>query len=370
MSEGVKKGFGKDYVDIDFNKPDYNLLHSLEKNVWQFSSAKTYNQLKQMSEALYKPDGSLRSFDEFRIQTTIITGKHLRHLKAEYNTAVASAQMAAKWKTIQEQKDTYPLLQFEAVEDERTTAICLDLHEVIRPVDDPFWLQYYPPNHYNCRSTVRQLRKGDITPTSEIIYPVIPDIFKVNLGERGLAFPEDHAYFTDTPPEVLSAARKHHPYNMQFDILDTPDSAKGIVRQHFQADTQSIDYQRVLDIATERATHEKIIVDIMPTLGRQQDQSQRLIIFPDAKKGKSPDLRIDKILWEEEGVHRDSRRAIKGAIESGAQQADHVIINIPATITLDFDFEKLAALKFKDHKDLQTIIFKQGESEYRFNRKK
>lgn len=369
LSEGIIKGFGNDYVDIDFDKPDYNLLHSLEKNVWQFSGAKTYTQLKQMSEALYKPDGSLRSFEEFRIQTVIITGKHLRYLKAEYDTAVAGAQMAAKWKTIQEQKEIYPLLQFEAVEDENTTAICLSLNGVIRPVDDVFWLVYYPLNHYRCRSTVRQLRKGTITPTSEIKYPIIPDIFKVNLGQRGLAFPEDHAYFTDTPPEVLEAGRRYYPYNMQFDILDSAGMS-GILRQHYMVDTRASDYQRLLEYAIQRAKSEKINVDIMPTLGREQDQAQRLIIFPDAKKAKSPDLRIDQVLWEEEGVKTHSRRAIKGAVEAGANQANNLIIHIPETMKLEFELSKIARDKFKDYEELQTIIFKHGDNEFRFDRKK
>lgn len=208
LSKAVTKGYGINIIDVDFESKDYQLIQSLQKNVWQFSGAKTYTQLKELSEALYRPDGTLRSFDEFRVQSTIITGKHLRHLRTEYNTAVAGAMMSAKWETIQRQKETYPLLQFIAIEDERTSAICNSLHKVIRPVDDEFWKRFYPPNHFNCRSTVKQLQKGVITPDDKIVYPDIQDIFKVNLGERGLAFPEDHAYFEEMPEEVKKAAEK------------------------------------------------------------------------------------------------------------------------------------------------------------------
>lgn len=338
--------------------------------MWQFSTAKTYTQLKEMSEALVKPDGSMRTFDEFRIQTAIITGQQLRHLKTEYQTAVAGAQMASKWEDIQRMKATYPLLQFVAVEDEHTTALCRSLDLVIKPVDDPFWMQFYPPNHYNCRSTVKQLRKGKITPDDQVVKPAIPAIFKVNLGERGLAFPEDHAYFDGMPVEVYREARQYFPYAMQFDILDITDELQGIVRQHYMTDTTASDYQRVLDYAIKRAREEKINVDILPTLGREQDKAQRQIIFPDAKANKSPDLRIDKVLWEEEQVHTYSRRAIKGAIEAGANQANNVIVNIPAGWELDFELSKIARDKFKDYQELNTIIFKQGDHEYRFDRKK
>lgn len=324
-----------------------------------------------MSEALISPDGTLRTFDEFRIQTALITGKQLRHLKTEYHTAVSGAQMASHWVEIQRMKESYPLLEFIAVEDAHTTALCMSLSGVIKPIDDPFWMQFYPPNHYNCRSTVKKIRKGTITPDDQIVKPDIPDIFKVNLGERGLAFPEDHAYFVDTPTEVLRDARQHFPYAMQFDILNEDnDGLIGIVRQHYLVDTQASDYQRVVATAIELAKKNKTTVDILPTLGREQDKAQRQIIFPDAKPNKSPDLRINKVLWEEEQVHKHSRRAIKGAIEAGANQANNVIVNIPAEMELDFELSKIARDKFKDYNDLITIIFKHGEIEYRFDRKK
>ncbi|WP_085473264.1 minor capsid protein [Sphingobacterium psychroaquaticum] len=367
LSDAIDKGYT---ISEDFTTEDQRKIHSLKKNVWQFSTAKTYAQLRQMSDALVKPDGTMRTFEEFRIQTTIITGEQLRHLKTEYQTAVAGAQMASKWEEIQRMKEAYPLLEFIAVEDEHTTALCRSLDGVIRPVDDSFWMQFYPPNHYNCRSTVKQHRKGEITPDDKILKPSIPDIFKVNLGERGLAFPEDHAYFEGVPAEIIKEARQFFPYAMQFDILDVTDRLKGIVRQHFMTDAEASDYSRVLDYATQQARSKKIIVDIMPTLDPQGHAAQREIIFPDARHGKSADLRIDKLLWEEEGIKTHSRRAIKGAIEAGANQANRVVINIPVDMVLDFELAKVARDKFKDYRDLLTIVFKQGDMEYRFDRKK
>lgn len=368
LSEGIKKGFGKDYAEIDFSTPDYKKLHSLEKNAWQFSAAKTYDQLKEMSDALLKPDGSVRPFDEFRIQTAIITGKQLRHVKVEYQTAFGGAQMAAQWQRIQEQKHIYPYLEFIAVEDENTTALCRSLNGVIKHVDDPFWQKYFPLNHYGCRSTTKQHRKAKETPDSEIMYPNIPKIFQVNLGERGLAFPEDHAYFTQMPNEVMEKSRQFFPYNMQMDILDISDETMGIVRQHFMADTKASDYQRMLGIAVEKARKEKILVDIMPTLDPDTYPAQRLIVFPDAKKGKSADLRIDKKLWEEEySTKSHNINNIKHAIGAGSKQADHVII----TLSEEVDTEVLKRLvngRWKDHQDLKTILFRYQDKEWIYKR--
>lgn len=320
-----------------------------------------------MSDALIGPDGRLRTFDEFRIQTVLMTGKQLKHLKTEYATAVSSSQMASKWVDIQRTKDIYGLLEFVAVEDEHTTALCLSLNGVIKPIEDPFWMQFYPPNHYRCRSTAKKVRKGEITPDDQIIKPDIPDIFKVNLGERGLAFPEDHAYFVGTPKEVLREARQYFPYAMQYDILNEDnDGLIGIVRQHYLAETHASDYQRLVQIAKEKAK-EKVIVDIMPTLGREQDREQRAIIFPDAKPNKSPDLRIDKVLWEEEHVTKESRRAIKGAVEAGAAQANNIIVSID----YDIDYRTLygiAMQKFKDYPNLNIIEFRPLGKVYVINR--
>ena len=368
LSKGIKKGYGKDYAQIDFNSPDYRKLYNLEKNAWQFSAAKTYSQLKEMSNALLRPDGSVRPFDEFRIQTTIITGKHLRHLKTEYNLAIGGAQMAAMWERIQAQKHIYPYLEFIAIEDDHTTALCLSLNGVIKHVDDPFWLIFFPLNHYGCRSTVKQLRTGTETPDSEIVYPDIPKIFKVNLGERGLAFPEDHAYFTEMPAEVMKENRQFFPYNMQMDILDISDETMGIVRQHFMTDTKASDYERMLSIAVEKARKEKILVDIMPTLDPDTYPAQRLVVFPDAKKGKSADLRIDKKLWEEEySTKSHNINNIKHAIGAGSKQADHVIITLSEEVSPEI-LNRLVNGRWKDHQDLKTILFRYQEKEWIYKR--
>lgn len=368
LSEAIKKGYGKDYIDVDFDSPDYRKLRSLEENLWQFSSAKTYSQLKEMSDALRRPDGTLRTFEEFRIQTVLITGKQLRHLKTEYQTAVAGAQMASKWEEIQRMKATYPLLEFIAVEDDHTTALCRSLDGVIRMVDDAFWMQFYPPNHYNCRSTVKQLRKGNITPDNEIVRPEIPEIFKVNLGQRGLAFPEDHAYFEGTPPEVMKASRQFYPYNMQMDILDVSESTLGIVRQHYMVDTSASDYLRNYEIAVDRARREKVIVDLMPTLDPDTYPAQRLIVFPDAKPGKSPDLCIDKVLWEEErSTNSQNLNNVRNAIRAGSKQANHVIISLSEKLD-EQSMYRIVTGRWKDHKDLKEIVFRFNEQEWIYNR--
>jgi uncharacterized protein with gpF-like domain len=99
-----------------------------------------------------------------------------------------------------------PLLEFDAVVDRRTSEQCRNFDKVIKPIKDVFWSLYYPPNHFGCRSTVRQRSSGAITATESIVMPDIPDMFKTNLAAHGFAFPPGHPYYNGLPESFLSDA--------------------------------------------------------------------------------------------------------------------------------------------------------------------
>ncbi|PGH37537.1 MAG: hypothetical protein CRN43_20590, partial [Candidatus Nephrothrix sp. EaCA] len=107
------------------------------------------------------------------------------------------------------------MLEFDAVTDAQTADICAPLHGTVLPFDHPFWKTYYPPNHWNCRSAVRQLNSGTdsarVTPEGDLKHIDIKPMFRINMAERGLAFPAEHPYFKEAPEWVMrqgSAAYK------------------------------------------------------------------------------------------------------------------------------------------------------------------
>lgn len=204
--DGVKEGYGVDLSQIDYDTPDAEMLKNLTNNVYSFSAAKNYTQMRQLTQAIVGGDGKIRSYSEFKKAAFTINQEHtLNWLNAEYETAIGSAQMASKWVEIQRSKDSIPLLQFDAVMDSRTSPICRPLDLVIKPADDPFWNTYYPPNHYRCRSSVKQLRTGKVTPNHDVVHPEkgIPDMFKTNLAKTGVIFPPGHAYWEGVPETVI-----------------------------------------------------------------------------------------------------------------------------------------------------------------------
>ena len=231
LFSGVEKGYGKKIAALNYNTPDWHKLASLQKNVWHFSAAKNYTQLRQLSNALIGEDGKLRSYSKFKEEAFKINNTHInQHLKAEYQLAVSGAQMAAKWVHIQETKDVLPLLEFDAVMDERTSQICSGLNGTVLPVDHPFWQIYYPPNHFLCRSTANQLRAGELTlnpPNADI-----PKMFQINLGEKGLIYPPGHSYYVDLPEGVenqgMAAMRKELYKTAKHQLKDKTVNVKGV----------------------------------------------------------------------------------------------------------------------------------------------
>jgi SPP1 gp7 family putative phage head morphogenesis protein len=114
---------------------------------------------------------------------------------AEYNQAVASSQMASKWVGIQKTKSTFKFLKYVTVGDENVRQSHADLDGIIKPVNDKFWDKFMPPNDWGCRCDIIKLRSAETTETNEDELPQLKDMFKNNVGKKGVIFPEHHPYF-------------------------------------------------------------------------------------------------------------------------------------------------------------------------------
>ncbi len=85
-----------------------------------------------------------------------------RRLRTIYDTNLRTSYAAARWERIQRRKKTRPYLRYVCVLDEKTRAEHRRWHNLILPVDDPFWTTHYPPNGWHCRCIVQQISKEDI----------------------------------------------------------------------------------------------------------------------------------------------------------------------------------------------------------------
>ena len=85
--------------------------------------------------------------------------------------------MAANWEQFTEDGDRYNL-QYRTAGDDKVRPEHAALNGVTRPMNDPFWETYYPPNGWNCRCTVVQVRKSK--------YPLTPPDEAMARGEEAL----------------------------------------------------------------------------------------------------------------------------------------------------------------------------------------
>lgn len=127
------------------------------------------------------------------------------YLRAEYNFVQSSAEMAAKWERFSEDGDRYNL-QYRTAGDGKVRPEHAALNGVTLPPSDPFWEEYYPPNGWNCRCTVVQVRRSK--------YPTTPHDEAMALGEEALQR-DTKGIFHFNPGKEDKTVPDYNPYTIR-----------------------------------------------------------------------------------------------------------------------------------------------------------
>lgn len=150
----------------------------LQRSNWVFSGMKTFHELNEAFPSLLDENGNRKPFEQFLNDVQKIDRTYNgNYLRAEYNFVQASAEMAAKWERFMEDGDRYNL-QYRTAKDDKVRPEHAELDGVTLPPSDPFWTEFYPPNGWNCRCTVVQVRKSK--------YPETPHDEAMERGEGAL----------------------------------------------------------------------------------------------------------------------------------------------------------------------------------------
>ena len=132
----------------------------LEKSNYIFSGMKTFHELNEAFPSLLDENGNRKTFEQFLNDVRKIDAKYnSNYLRAEYNFVNSSAVMAAKWEEFKQYGDRY-YLQYRTAGDKRVRPEHAALNRVTLPITDSFWETFFPPNGWNCRCTVVQVRKS------------------------------------------------------------------------------------------------------------------------------------------------------------------------------------------------------------------
>lgn len=195
FTEGIVGAYNTAAGSFDFDSPDHKMLEALKKNAFHFSAAKNRAEIVSLSSALRDANGKLRSYTDFKVEASKIVDEYQGSwLQTEYDTAVNSSTLAARWV----EYDDDELLRYETVKDDRVREAHRRLDGITKPKSDKFWDTYYPPLGWKCRCTITPVLSARITPDDEIPADAIdsvPALFRENMAKKGIAFPSNHPYY-------------------------------------------------------------------------------------------------------------------------------------------------------------------------------
>lgn len=190
---------------------DWRFNYELTTNTGVFAAFKNHSANQDLINQLVKPDGTLKSFREFQKDTAGIVGNyHKNWLQAEYQTCIASARMAQKWRNFERRADVYPNLRYMTQHDSLVRPEHAILDGITQPVKSAFWLHHYPPNGYRCRCNAIQTDAKATDSDTKGWYPKPP--FDNNVGLSAKPFSDNHPIVAQTDaqdkPKIVAQANR------------------------------------------------------------------------------------------------------------------------------------------------------------------
>ncbi|MCH7393781.1 minor capsid protein [Acinetobacter dispersus] len=161
-------------------------FYSLDLRTRQYASTVSFlTSLEQINTVMHAINKSIADGSTFQDFKDLVADKDIdlpeSYLDNVFRTNIQSAYAHGRWQQQQRNKVSRPYLMYSAIDDSRVRPSHLAMNRIIRHIDDPFWLIWYPPNGFRCRCTVialteKQALKYGITADEDL-----PDV-AVDLG--------------------------------------------------------------------------------------------------------------------------------------------------------------------------------------------
>lgn len=188
-------------MNFEYDSPDNIMRGYLRNNSFKFSAAKSMSMIQDIKEQLLDSDGKPRTYAAFKKEVLKIDESYNTNwLRAEQQHAIAQAQNASNWNKYIDDKDLYPNLRYQTIEDDRVRPEHESLNGVTLHIDDPLWNTIAPQNGWGCRcSLVQEDEDAELTRSEDAFARSkkanIHKTFKNNPGTSEIIFNEDLPYF-------------------------------------------------------------------------------------------------------------------------------------------------------------------------------
>ena len=313
-------------------------VQRLKESNYVFSGIKVFHELNEAFPSMLDDNNELRPFEDFLNDVQKVNNTYNgSYLKTEYNFARQSSLAAARWKQFEKDGNRYNL-QYRTAYDDRVRTSHRKLEGITLPPSSKFWNDYFPPNGWNCRCTVVQVRK-DKYPESDEQKAIDlgsqatagrhQEMFKFNPGKAMTTFPAYNAYTirkcknckyngsvklaADIPDNELCGACKLIHEDAPYTIVETE---RGRVRIH--SGHGKNERKENIEIATYLANKHDYIIDL---LDNPQDK-------------KSADSFNHTLGFEQEYKVNNtaSKSSIDNLIRDAKKQANNIVLRIDSDI--------------------------------------
>lgn len=334
-----------DILDSTFAQAEMSdeMRANLQRSDYIFSGFKTFHELGEAFPSLLDEDGKKKPFNQFLNDVKKIDQTYNeRYLKAEYNFASASSDMAARWEQFAKDEDEY-YLQYRTANDGAVRPEHAALHDITLPASDSFWDSYYPPNGWNCRCTVVQVLRymSEATPHNEAMQRGAKALsndkkgmFNFNPGKQQKTFPDYNPYTISKCKGCTKANLKLYSGDPENQICqecvflktevcgyETIPTEKGRVRQHR---TQSPD---------EREENKSIAVYLANKYGYDIDLMPKIDNKPGVKNADSFNHTLG-YKQEYKVTSTDTYNSYDKAVRKASKQADSIVIRVDCECNL------------------------------------
>lgn len=301
-------------AETTWGKGYYNetVTRQFRENLMNFASAKAFNLMSELDDLKGKTATKEQFIQEAKKKVNL---HNSTYLSTEENYVANAVIGARNYQDHFKDEDILPNLKYMTLDDDQVRYEHKLLDGVIKPLRDPFWNTYYPPNGWRCRCFVQQT---DEEPTGQVKKIDILNDFENNPGKTGRFFAHKNSYRKNITEKDWKKAHKngqnfkeYTPYNNNIKVGDN---------KIFVSDFADASDLNANIIASKKIIHH-LKVDVYI---RHNVNSTEKIKNPEIGLKKRVNLADLKTFNPKKS--KDTRSFVKNGINSAADQLTETVI--------------------------------------------